>query len=71
MIKQKSARQQKRFRTDGIELKTEPATDVTDWEVCIRGSVLLLVLICLYFCSDGKRINAHKIPPLSGSPDGG
>lgn len=36
---------------DEIGLKTEPATNVTDWEVCIRGSVLLLVLICLYFCS--------------------
>lgn len=51
MIKQKSARQQKRFQTDEIGLKPEPATNVTDWEVCIRGLVLLLVLICLYFCS--------------------
>lgn len=51
MIKQKSVRQQKRFQTDEIGLKTEPAINVTDWEVCIRGSVLLLVLIRLYFCS--------------------
>ena len=24
----------------------------------------------LFCCSDGKKINAHKIPPPSGSPDG-